>query len=277
MILIALLIALSVERVASLPVFWQMDFLLTRWLDWSQSKLPTRYQQQLNLGWAQALWLLLPAVLAGLLVGWLDNGVVTFIASIIALIVAMACPEARQAYKRYLTAANRADEAEVSTQQQILQQLAGNRDNRPVNETVCWLNYQYYVAVIFFFVLFGVFGALGYASIRSADNHDNQRLDALPLTKLRWFLDFIPVRLTGLGLLIVGHFSRALPAWLNALTDTARCHRDILADIVNKAEDTPHHPDDKTEAVGAQLTLMKRQQLVWLCVVALLTLTGALH
>lgn len=277
MILIALLIALSIERVMQLPAFWQMDFLLTRWLDWSQQRLSERRQQQLDNAFAQLIWLLLPALLAGILVAVLDNALVTFVASLIALLVGMTCIDARSTYKEYLKAANKGDAQAISRYQQQLNTLAGVESARPVNQTVCWLNYQYYVAIIFYFVVFGVFGVFAYAAIRSADMHHTQRFHALPLQRLRWALDFIPVRLTGLGLLIVGHFSRALPVWLDTLTDVERDHRDVLAMMVEKAEDTEHHPDDKTDAAGAQLALMKRQQIVWLCVIALLTLSGGLN
>lgn len=276
MILIALLIALSIERVTHLPAFWQMDFLLGRWLDWSQQKLAaSRYHQQLQKPWVQMLWLLLPALAAGLLVSWLDNLLVTFIGGIIALLVACSCQPARNAYKQYLKAANKGEPTE--RQEQQLQAFAGHDDTRAVEDTVCWLNYQYYVAIIFFFVVFGVFGALAYASIRSAQVQYQSQFSALPLDRIRWAVDFIPVRLTGLGLLVVGHFSRALPVWLASLTDFNRPNDRILANLIAKAEDLPHHPDDKTDAVTAQLGLMKRQQLVWLCVIALLTLSGGLH
>ena len=155
MILIALLIALSIERVTHLPAFWQMDFLLGRWLDWSQQKLAaSRYQQQLQKPWVQMLWLLLPALAAGLLVSWLDNLLVTFIGGIIALLVACSCQPARNAYKQYLKTANKGEPTDQ--QQQQLQAFAGHDDTRAVEDTVCWLNYQYYVAIIFFFC--GVWG-----------------------------------------------------------------------------------------------------------------------
>jgi AmpE protein len=277
MILIALLIAFSIERVVHLPAFWQMDFLLARWLDWSQQKLSPGKQQQLDKPVAQAIWLLLPALLAGLLVTLLDNSLVTFIAGIIALLVGMSCPDARSAYKNYLKAANKGDHEAVAHYQQQLNLLAGSDASRPINQTVCWLNYQYYVAVMFFYVVFGVFGVFAYAAIRSAELHQSARFNSLPLQRLRWALDFIPVRLAGLGLLIVGHFSRALPVWLSSLTDLRCDQRDVLAAVVDKAEDMPHHPDDKTDAAGAQLKLMKRQQIVWLCVIALMTLSGGLY
>lgn len=280
MILIALLIALSIERVTQLPAFWQMDVLLQRWFDWSQTQLSERRQQQLHHPALQALWLLLPALLSGLFVAWLDHGLVTFVASIIALLVAISCDNARQAYKGYLKAANSGDQDALAVYRQQLQQQAGNscaeQDNTAA--TVGWINYQQYVAVTFFFLLFGVFGALAYASIRSADKAQPAYLEGLPIKRLRWALDFIPVRLTGLGLLLVGHFSRAFPVWLQSLTNLSQSQPRVLASLLTQAEDSAmHHPDDKTEAVGAQLGLMKRQYIAWLCVIALLTLSGSLH
>ena len=277
MILIALLIALSIERVMHMPAFWQMDVLLLKWLDWSQQKLSSDHQQKLNHPAIQMIWLILPALLAGLLVSWLDHGLVTFVASIIALLVAISCQPARDTYKAYLQAANKGDDEALQQQQQKLQAFAGVSAEHNVADTVSWLNYQYYIAGVFCFVAFGGFGALAYATIRSADIHYRERLAALPLSRIRWAMDFIPVRLTGLGLLIVGHFSRALPVWLASLTNLKRTGTQVLSVIIRQAEDMPHHPDDKTDAVATQLSLMKRQQIVWLCVIALLTLAGGLH
>lgn len=278
MILIALLIALSIERVVQLPAFWHMDFYLSRWLQWSQQKLQSsRHQNKLQQPLVRLLWLLTPAILAGLLVSWLDHLLVTFICGIIALLVSIACEPARKAYKEYLKAANKGETEALQSYKQRLQQLAGLDSDTAIEDTVSWLNYQYYVAVIFFYVSFGVFGALAYASIRLADSHYREQFSQLPLDRLRWAIDFIPVRLTGFGLMVVGHFSRVLPVWLQSLSDFSSNHHQLLARLTAKAEDLPHHPEDKTDAVTKQLALMKRQQLGWLCVIAVLTLWGGLY
>ncbi|MGM0525274.1 MAG: regulatory signaling modulator protein AmpE [Pseudomonadota bacterium] len=278
MILIALLVALSIERVVQLPAFWHMDFYLSRWVQWSQEKLhSSSHRSKLEHPLIQLLWLLTPAILAGLLVSWLDHLLVTFICGIIALLISVSCQPARQAYKCYLKAANKGDEEDLEQHKQSLQQLAGHDQETAIEDTVSWLNYQHYVAVIFFYVAFGVFGALAYASIRLADSQYRETFNNLPLSRLRWAIDFIPVRLTGLGLMLVGNFSQALPTWLQSLGDFTSANHRVLAQLTDKAEDLPHHPDDKTDAVTKQLELMKRQQIAWLCVIAVLTIWGGLH
>lgn len=277
MVLIALLVALSIERITQLPAPWQVNFYLSRWLNWSEQKLQAAgHDEKLHHPLLQLLWLLTPAILAGLLVVWLDHLLVTFVCSILALLLSFSCQPARNAYKAYLKAANRGDKEIVAEQQQKLQQLAGQSADSSAEDAISWLNYQYYLAVIFFYIVFGVFGALAYASVRAAEVHYPQRFQQLPLQRLRWAIDFIPVRLAGLGLMLVGHFSQTLPVWLRSLTDVNRANSELLAQFARCAEDRSHHPDDKTEAVTTQLALMKRQQLLWLCVIAVLTLAGAL-
>lgn len=277
MVLIALLVALSIERIMRLPAPWQVTFYLSRWLHWSEHKLQSSgHAEKLQQPLLQFFWLLTPAILAGLLVAWLDHLLVTFICSILALLVSIACQPARDAYKAYLKAANRGDTGELAEQSHKLQQLAGHDQTTSVEDSVSWLNYQYYLGVIFFFLVFGVFGALAYASIRAAETHYPERLQRLPVKRLRWAIDFIPVRLAGLGLMFVGHFSPTLPVWVSALTDVTSSNHQLLARFARCAEDRSHHPDDKTEAVTAQLALMKRQQLLWVCVIAVLTLWGSL-
>lgn len=278
MVLIALLVALSVERVYQAPAFWHVDFYLQRWLDWSLDKVAKRgYQQRLqHSGW-QLVWLLLPAVAAGVLISVLDHGLVTFIASIMVLLLCMNCQPARAAYKGYLQAVNRNQQDEAKQYQQQLQHWAGVADSTPVNQLVCWINYQQYLAVVFYFLFFGVFGALAYASIQLAAGRFSQRFDAAPMTRLRWAVDFIPVRIAAFGLLIVGHFSRALPTWLSRLGNVKCSSLEVLCSVAERAEDVDHHQDDHTEVAAEQLKLMKRQQLLWLGVIALLTLGGGLY
>ena len=75
MTLIALLIALSIERLYPLPAVWSIDFYMQRWMNWSQTKV--RYFQGQS-AWALLLQILLPAALAWLLFHWLDSGLVNF-------------------------------------------------------------------------------------------------------------------------------------------------------------------------------------------------------
>ncbi|MDV6316028.1 beta-lactamase regulator AmpE [Idiomarina sp. HP20-50] len=266
MVLIALLIALSVERLYHSPGFLHWSFYLERWQGWSAERLK---DEKWESGPLQLVRMLVPAVAIGLLVVLLDNLMVTFIVSILALLLAINCEPARKEYKAYLKAANRGDEQQVSAHQQALTEFAGRHQPEQLSDSLIWINYRQYIAVMFYFVLFGSFGALVYATLRYAEK------DTKPRQQLLWFADWVPARLSAFGLLIVGHFSRAFPTWLQQSLNPQTDPDKLLFEVAGKAEDSPQHPDDRTEHIACQLRLMRRQQVFWIVVIAALTVWGA--
>lgn len=271
MVLIALLIALSVERLYHSPAFLHWSFYLERWQSWSAERFKNEKWESEPL---QLVRLLIPALGVGLLVLLLDNLMVTFIVSILALLLAMNCEPARRHYKAYLKAANRADEQQLNEHQQALTEFAGRHQPSQFSDSLIWINYRQYIAVMFYFVLFGSFGALVYASLRYAEKQVSEQQPNQLWQQLMWFADWVPARLTGFGLLIVGHFSRAFPVWVKHCLNPQADPDNLLFNVAGKAEDSPQHPDDRTEHVACQLRLMRRQQIFWVCVIAALTLTG---
>lgn len=276
MVLIALLIALSIERLYHSPDTLHWQFYLSRWQHWSASKLSDEKWKSAP---ATFLRTIVPALFVGLLIQLLDNLLVTFLVSIAALLLAINCEPARVSYKAYLKAANRGDDETCQEYQRALSQYAGLGEKTSVNQSLIWINYRHYLAVMFYFVLFGSVGALLYATFRIAadaeNNPESQDNSTSYWSRLLWFADWVPARLTAFGLLIVGHFSRALPVWIR-LTTTPHCEpKTLLFEVAENAEDTPQHPDDKTEHATCQLKLMRRQQIFWVAVIAVLTLSGA--
>lgn len=275
MVLIALLIALSIERLYHSPAFLHWSFYLERWQRWSAARFQNEKWESEPLQW---VLLLIPALAVGFLVVVLDNLMVTFIVGILALLLAINCEPARKEYKAYLKAANRGDERQVSMHQQALTEFAGRHQPQQFSDSLIWINYRHYIAVMFYFVLFGSFGALVYATLRYNESgigkqREEQAQDK-PLQQLVWFADWVPARLSALGLLVVGHFSRALPVWLQQSLNPRMNPDTLLFDVAGKAEDNPQHPDDRTEHVACQLRLMRRQQIFWVCIIAALTLAG---
>jgi len=271
MVLIALLIALSVERLYHSPAFLHWSFFLERWQHWSAARLKNEKWESEPL---QLVRLLVPALAVGFLVVLLDNLMVTFIVSILALLLAFNCEPARQSYKAYLKSANRGDEQSIIEHESALTEFGGRHQPSQLSDSLIWINYRQYIAVMFYFVLFGSFGALVYASLRYSEKQLDPQESSKVWQQLMWFADWVPARLAGFGLLIVGHFSRALPVWIKHSLNPQADPDKILFNTANKAEDNPQHPDDRTEHIACQLRLMRRQQIFWVCVIAVLTLTG---
>ena len=89
-----------------------------------------------------------------------------------------------------------------------------------------------------------------------------------------FYLDWLPVRITSLGYMFVGHFSKALPMWLESLFDGKKPTHQILIDVAQKSEDIMVDEDDCTAEPCLLVRLAKRNALLVLAVISALTLVG---
>ena len=120
-------------------------------------------------------------------------------------------------------------------------------------QLLVWLNYRYFIAIMIFFVIFGAAGALFYrllvtmyeepvafeqeypedekataaeddklaAEINSASPSTNDAVnnETSVLKDILFWVDWLPVRIVAFGYMLVGHFSKAMPVWLENLFD----------------------------------------------------------
>jgi len=91
-----------------------------------------------------------------------------------------------------------------------------------------------------------------------------------------FYLDWIPVRIATLGYMFVGHFSKALPTWLENLYDLRKPAHKILIDVAKKSEDIMISKENCTAEPCTLVRLAKRTVLLILAVVSVLILMGAL-
>lgn len=289
MMLISLLIVLSLERSLEKTPAWHIETYASQFRDWVVQK-----------GWlsddteAVQVWivLLLPALLLALIEHWLLGTFLTFIEQTVMLFICIGCPALRATYKCFLNAAERGDLEACSLYTDQLGHAgcdyeqagtAAQAEGKTFGQHLTWLNYQHYAAVILWFLAFGAPGAVFYTFVRSA--HDGYCETDSPLqnatARLLYALDFIPVRVTAFGLLMMGHFSNAFPTWLKSLTDLNMMPRQLLTDIAGKAEMlTPEEQEAQKENAAVEpkvlLKLAKRNIMFLLAVTAVLTLMGTL-
>lgn len=309
--LIAVLLAFSIERVTKLSSGWQLAEYLQRWLRFSNEQDWLQKLQSNAVG--AVVLVLLPALVITLLVAILDSTLVTLVVSVLALLLATACTPARRAYRDFLHAAHRDDDAGLQEASASIHRAAGVAgDQAETGPALAWLHYRQYAAVLIAFVLLGIFGALAYASLRTiqnlqaqaatandADQNDSQNEDlsddqrddddlnddesiltAAPWQQIMFWVDWLPVRLTSAGFLLVGHFSNALPVWLGSITKPQQSARQVFLKVAVAAEDTQPSEDEadkqpgKTQEPLRLVALMKRNLLLLIVVLALLTLAG---
>jgi AmpE protein len=271
MTLISLLLVLLVERVTTKSQFWQVGFYTDKYLQSIESR---GWFNSSSKSWILALVIFVPVIIVYLVVQEFAGGLLELVISTAILMVCVGCPAIRATYKCFLQAANRGDLQACSMYED---QISGDdKGSTSFGLNLVWQNYRHYTAVILWFAVFGAAGAILYVLVREMNSKlssDNEQV-ANQVKRLLSIVDWVPVRITALGFLLVGHFSRAFPTWLGYLPDPAVQAKTLLLDVSKKAEEIEPDENDCTEEPCTLVRLAKRNVMFLLVVIALLTLSG---
>ncbi|PCI62952.1 MAG: regulatory signaling modulator protein AmpE [Gammaproteobacteria bacterium] len=279
MSLISLLIALMAERHLSLSV-WQFNHYYRMYLTWWK-----KIDKQANFLQNETKTLaviVLPIAIVGLLMEFIDDGILKFLLSTLILIVCFGCVKSRDAYKCFLRSAFR---GEMTTCEMNRQQLLKEKglEDQGFGQSLVWLNYRYYIAIMLFFVAFGAAGAVFYRLLTTLveQNHDDEITISDGVLKsckqVLAVIDWLPVRITAFGYMFVGHFSKALPTWLESLFNFTSTPNQILISVAKVAEDYSIDDDDCTAEPCLLVRLAKRTLLLLLAVISALTILGVVN
>jgi AmpE protein len=271
MTLISLLFVLAMERVATQNRYWQPELYFSQY----QTLITQRgWLSESDNAWLLAGLVTLPALLLFLLLHSIGNNLVSFVISTSVLMVCVGCPTLRATYKSYLQAANRGDLQACSL---YADQLGYDDSGKATfGQNLVWLNYRHYAAPVLYFVAFGAAGAVLYVLARSLHSylHEQQHAAAPQADQLMHVLDWLPVRITALGFLLVGHFSRAFPIWLSHFPDPSMNAKTLLVEVSRAAEEVEPDEHDCTEEPCTLVRLAKRNLMFMLVIISVLTLSG---
>jgi AmpE protein len=309
MSLISLLIALVAERYLSTSV-WQFKTYFTAYVSlFKSSKLMDVAKKSIVL---QLIFIAIPVVICDVLIELVDDGLLYLVFSTVILIVCFGCVKTRQCYKDYLMSAFRGEPTSCELHHSQLQQ---DTRSAPMSfgQLLVWLNYRYFIAIMIFFVVFGPAGALFYRLLVTMNEtpealdkectKDNTQINVendeaetsvqieeepqatnsseemeTPILKdILFWVDWLPVRIVAFGYMLVGHFSKAMPVWLENLFDINKQPNQILISVAQKSEDFMVDPDDCTAEPCLLVRLAKRTLLLCLAAIAILILTGILN
>lgn len=281
MTLISMLLALIIERLAVRSDTWQAAGYCRAYVRFSaRSKLSLLSAHSLG----QYLWLALPGIAVALVLHLLDSHLLSMLINTLVLLVAVGCWHYRQLYKQYLNAMERGDEeAAFISMQQIRSQMGSASEQYSYGQILLWLNFRYYAAVVFWFLLLGAFGVISYVLVRhlqeAVDEQDaadyaavlgsDSKVDCVA----HWALWF-PARLFGLGFALVGHFSRASNALLSYFLDFTASNEQVVIEVATAAETLPAESLNTLDDTSYMVQLAKRNMLFFLAFAAILTLTG---
>ena len=297
MSLISLLIALAAERYLSSSA-WQFSTLYQRYMTLiKRTKLLADFKNSAVQSYAV---IFIPVIACYFLLEQIDNALLYLIASTLILIVCFGCMKTRDAYKSYLVSALKGELTSCELQQLQLQQDK-NIASMGFGQTMVWLNYRYFIAIMLFFVLFGPAGALFYRLLTSVNECANDQ-ETSEVTKadesietdeadlenksrqevcqnnqqLLFWVDWLPVRLVAFGYMFVGHFSKAMPVWLENLFEFEKPPSKVLIAVAQMSEDFMVDAGDCTAEPCLLVKLAKRTLLLFLVIIAVLILTGIL-
>ena len=277
MSLISLLIALAAERYLSSPA-WQFNRYFGKYVRLFNRISPIGKANASFL--ANVLLVVLPVVACYFILSLVSDGLLHLVFSTLVLIVCFGCVKTRDCYKQYLMAAFRGEPTTCDLHHQTLLQDK-NLKEMGFGQVLVWLNYRYFIAIMIFFVIFGAPGALFYrllVKVNETPCQESAEADSIVSNNqlVLFWVDFIPVRLVAFGYMLVGHFSRALPTWLESVFDFSKIPNQILLSVAQKSEDFMVDAEDCTAEPCLLVRLAKRTLLLFLALNAILILTGTI-
>ncbi|MEZ7276874.1 beta-lactamase regulator AmpE [Pseudoalteromonas sp. 68 DY56-GL68] len=282
MILISIIIALVIERLGARADYWQISHYANSYLTLSNKQLSKKGLFYSPIGFL--IWLMLP-VLAIAIVFQLSDSIIWQLAiNVVVLLVCFGCSKQRALYKSYLNALTRNDlEAASLYALQIGQKkLEDEPQGETFGQTLAWLNFRFYCAVIFWFVILGVPGAVLYALVRTyADKvRDDHRVIYAKRFKLihtlLFWLDWLPARVASFGYLVIGNFNKGTSCWLKYVLDFSVSNRKVVTQTALAAEQIEQQHFGCTYEATCMMKLVKRNVLFFLVIIAALTLFGGL-
>jgi len=297
--LLTLLLVMAIERVTSKSKQFHIASLAERYFGFL-----------LNKGWLSkdsgmkgALLLsIIPAFVAYAALSSMPMFVM-LVANLFVVWVCLGCPVTRRTYKQYLQAAQREDFQACSLHSMAFGNEGGELSN--VGKQLVLVNYRQYASVIIFFIILGAPGVIFYSLVKewalymkreqlsaeskldkSAEANEKDLEDTSvqaeispvqpeesDVNRLLFIIDWIPVRITAFGFLVVGHFTNAMSAWFDIIMNPNISTYDALAKVSKAAEDV----SDKDTHLGEPLQLVKlvKRNIVFLLMaVSLLTMVG---
>ena len=271
MILVSLLLVFAVERMIAKSAFWQGDRYIARYSQFVQDQ---GWLSDSSSNWVVYLILILPALVAGWLHGMVDNALIALIINCFVLMLAIGCPNLRIAFKGYLQAANRGEMQECDKYAQVLD--FNPQSGYSFGQHIVWINFRHYMAIALWFVAFGVAGVVLYSVFRysAAKLLQQEHPQSENVAKFLFVIEWLPARLATFGFLLVGHFSNGFAVWARYLANTQADAKEVIAKVAKATEIIEPDQHDCTEEPCTMLRLAKRNVMLLLVIVALLTLSG---
>ncbi|VTP15614.1 regulatory protein AmpE [Phytobacter ursingii] len=283
MTLFTMLLVLIAERLFKLGEHWQLDHRLEVLFR------RVRHYSVLRTLLMTVLTMLVAFLILQVLEGLFFN-VPLLVVWILLGLLCIGAGKVRLHYHAYLKAAARNDSHAHNAMANELTLIHGippgcnEREYlRELQNALLWINFRYYLAPLFWFIVGGVWGPVtlaGYGFLRAWQSWlaryetPNERQQS-GIDAILHVLDWIPVRLAGVVYALIGHGEKALPAWFASLTDRHSSQYHVLTRLAQFSLAREPHMD-KVATPKAAVSMAKKTSFVMVVVVALLTIYGTL-
>ena len=300
--LIALLIGLVVERLASQLFHWRRMRWLDRLIDFGfqQAQRMANWPAMIPVVLLAAL-LVLPVYLVIFGLGGTLAGFTYLILAIVVLFFSLGPRDIGEEVAEYCKALESQDEEAIQIAAKAIVEGDVPTDARErirrVEESVCVQANNRLFAVVFWFVLLGPLAAWAYrvtdlirrravfSEAREAESEDANKMAAVrdAAVALHGWLAWIPARLTAVGYAAAGHFDEAIAA-MRAPTEerdatTSEHSEHLLARVGMAALALGDKPDESITERGVRGAnsanhLVFRQLIIWAVIISAMTLYG---
>jgi len=293
MTLITILASLLIERY----VHWLEDYRQVNWvnnyINWACEKLE-------NLKWADGsatlILLITPILLIIVIIDSLLNDIHSVYSIVFGIFILSYCIGPRKIYlqaKGFINARKQGDKEGAILH---LGDLLG--DDIPSNESLLILNLNKEILIqtsrklLSVFFWFAILGPIGAVLVRLACQIQEEKTRngedcefTQAAIRLQYILNWIPSRLVALSYAVSGSFVHAQECWRHTREDdtSADKNNDILTCIglsaLQASTDTQQEKQEtlNTDSVNETLKLCTRSIIVWVTIIAAMTLAGWMH
>lgn len=149
---------------------------------------------------------------------------------------------------------------------------------RAITTAVFTKSLHFVFSVLFWFLLLGTFGALLYFMVATIQQYADQEFPEMKEANgvVLGVLDWVPVRLLGLSMALVGSFAAVFGRWMKSLTAGIEQSNQFATDFGLSAlgKDSQDVQSADVEENKSALELVFRSLVVWVVVVAVLTIVA---
>ncbi len=303
MIFISIVISLILEKTTDVNQALRRFNWLDRYL---QSLQPVFTKFYSNAYFVLAIAVLVPVLVLALIyaiVGHWFFGLTGLVLSLFVLVYCLGPRSLVTEFKAYLAAKDKGDkDAAHHLGEQLAEEVVPNNGaalTRAVTRALFIQAHDRLFAVVFWFSIFGIWGAVIYRMVALLRNCDMAHIskkddDEIPVVdngrvavaaqKIKTILDWVPVRVVSLMFMLVGNFIAVLPISLGHLKSGVNANEQVITDSgmaalgISTDEDTSDTASEASASDDVQdenqqaMSLIERAMVAWVVIIALITI-----